>query len=130
MISTAIQFAACRPRFALAPPGLAAQTVGSGLGGPCVRMVLLGRSEPPPQLDEWPGADSQAPQVERGAEVNAPSCYAGKGKGRLTVKVVVIGGTGLIGSKVVTDLNERGHEAVPASPRLGINTITGEGLAA
>ena len=46
------------------------------------------------------------------------------------MKIVVIGGTGLIGSKVVAKLAERGHEAVPASPRLGINTITGEGLAA
>ena len=45
------------------------------------------------------------------------------------MKIVVIGGTGLIGSKVVTELTELGHEAVPASPRLGINTITGEGLA-
>jgi uncharacterized protein YbjT (DUF2867 family) len=45
------------------------------------------------------------------------------------VKIVVIGGTGLIGSKVVANLTEQGHEAVPASPRLGINTITGEGLA-
>jgi uncharacterized protein YbjT (DUF2867 family) len=46
------------------------------------------------------------------------------------MKIVVIGGTGLIGSKVVGKLTEHGHEAVPASPRLGINTITGEGLAA
>jgi uncharacterized protein YbjT (DUF2867 family) len=46
------------------------------------------------------------------------------------MKMVVIGGTGLIGSKVVAALQEQGHEAVPASPRLGINTITGEGLAA
>jgi uncharacterized protein YbjT (DUF2867 family) len=45
------------------------------------------------------------------------------------MKIVVIGGTGLIGSKVVATLREQGHEAVPASPRLGINTITGEGLA-
>ena len=45
------------------------------------------------------------------------------------MKIVVIGGTGLIGSKVVAGLTEHGHEAVPASPRLGINTITGEGLA-
>ena len=45
------------------------------------------------------------------------------------MKIVVIGGTGLIGSKVVAKLTEHGHEAVPASPRLGINTITGEGLA-
>jgi uncharacterized protein YbjT (DUF2867 family) len=46
------------------------------------------------------------------------------------MKIVVIGGTGLIGSKVVARLTEHGHEAVAASPRLGINTITGEGLAA
>lgn len=46
------------------------------------------------------------------------------------MKVVVIGGTGLIGSKLVARLSEHGHDVIPASPRLGINTITGEGLAA
>lgn len=46
------------------------------------------------------------------------------------MKIVVIGGTGLIGSKVVDQLHAHGHEAVPASPRTGINTLTGEGLAA
>ena len=45
------------------------------------------------------------------------------------MKIVVVGGTGQIGSKVVTMLREQGHDAVAASPRLGINTITGEGLA-
>src|SRR5688500_9133231 len=45
------------------------------------------------------------------------------------VKVVVIGGTGLIGSKLVTKLGEHGHEAVPAAPSAGVNTLTGEGLA-
>lgn len=45
------------------------------------------------------------------------------------MKIVVIGGTGLIGSKVVTKLNERGYEAVAASPNSGVNTLTGEGLA-
>lgn len=45
------------------------------------------------------------------------------------MKIVVIGGTGLIGSKLVTKLSERGHDAAAASPRLGVNTITGEGLA-
>ena len=44
------------------------------------------------------------------------------------MKVVVIGGTGLIGSKVVEKLNGRGHHAVPAAPRTGINILTGEGL--
>jgi uncharacterized protein YbjT (DUF2867 family) len=46
------------------------------------------------------------------------------------LKIVVIGGTGLIGSKLVTNLTQHGHDAIPASPRLGINAITGEGLAA
>ena len=45
------------------------------------------------------------------------------------MKIVVIGGTGLIGSKLVTKLTESGHDAVPASPNTGVNTITGEGLA-
>jgi len=44
------------------------------------------------------------------------------------MKVVVIGGTGLIGSKVVARLRQRGHEAIAASPASGINTLTGEGL--
>jgi uncharacterized protein YbjT (DUF2867 family) len=46
------------------------------------------------------------------------------------MKVVVIGGTGLIGSKAVAILRQRGHEVVAASPKSGINTITGEGLKA
>ncbi|MET8977148.1 SDR family oxidoreductase [Streptomyces sp. NPDC004539] len=45
------------------------------------------------------------------------------------MKVVVIGGTGLIGSKVVTLLGEHGHEAVAAAPSTGVDTLTGEGLA-
>jgi uncharacterized protein YbjT (DUF2867 family) len=45
------------------------------------------------------------------------------------MKIVVIGGSGLIGSKLVTKLRELGHEAVAASPNSGVNTLTGEGLA-
>jgi uncharacterized protein YbjT (DUF2867 family) len=45
------------------------------------------------------------------------------------MKIVVIGGTGLIGSKLVSQLREHGHEAIPASPNSGVNTLTGEGLA-
>ncbi|HEY1302910.1 MAG TPA: SDR family oxidoreductase [Vicinamibacterales bacterium] len=45
------------------------------------------------------------------------------------MKLVIIGGTGLIGSKVVSNLREHGHEAVPAAPDTGVNTLTGEGLA-
>lgn len=45
------------------------------------------------------------------------------------MRIVVIGGTGRIGSQVVRLLGEHGHDAVPASPASGVNTITGEGLA-
>jgi uncharacterized protein YbjT (DUF2867 family) len=45
------------------------------------------------------------------------------------MKIVVIGGTGLIGSKLVNKLREHGHEAIPAAPNTGVNTVTGEGLA-
>src|SRR5262245_27939914 len=45
------------------------------------------------------------------------------------MKIVVIGGSGLIGKKLVAILRKLGHEAVPASPSSGVNTLTGEGLA-
>src|SRR5918995_147725 len=48
---------------------------------------------------------------------------------RRLMKIVVIGGTGLVGSKLVAKLHLQGHEAVAASPDTGVNTLTGEGLA-
>jgi uncharacterized protein YbjT (DUF2867 family) len=45
------------------------------------------------------------------------------------MKIVVIGASGLIGSKLVAKLGERGHQTVAASPDMGVNTLTGEGLA-
>jgi uncharacterized protein YbjT (DUF2867 family) len=45
------------------------------------------------------------------------------------MKIVVIGGSGLIGKKVVTNLRQRGHEVLAASPSSGVSTVTGEGLA-
>lgn len=45
------------------------------------------------------------------------------------MKIVVVGGTGLIGSKVVANLRQKGHEVLAAAPGTGVNTITGEGLA-
>src|SRR5919106_5629965 len=48
---------------------------------------------------------------------------------RKKMKIVVIGGTGLIGKKFVNKLSQDGHEVVAASPSSGVNTITGEGLA-
>jgi uncharacterized protein YbjT (DUF2867 family) len=44
------------------------------------------------------------------------------------MRIVVIGGTGLIGSKLVQRLNEHGHDAIAAAPSTGVNTLTGEGL--
>jgi uncharacterized protein YbjT (DUF2867 family) len=45
------------------------------------------------------------------------------------VKIVVIGGSGILGSQVVQKLKDDGQDAIPASPRTGVNTLTGEGLA-
>ena len=45
------------------------------------------------------------------------------------MKIVVIGGSGLIGKKLVNNLRQQGHEVVAASPSSGVNTLTGEGLA-
>jgi uncharacterized protein YbjT (DUF2867 family) len=50
-------------------------------------------------------------------------------KRRETMKIVVIGGTGLIGSKLVHNLRERGHDVLAAAPSTGVNSITREGLA-
>src|SRR6202046_1521986 len=49
-------------------------------------------------------------------------------QGRSIMKILVIGGTGLIGSKTVAILRQGGHEVVAASPKSGVNSITGEGL--
>ena len=65
---------------------------------------------------------------EAGEFIEASGYQPAPTKGRPIMKVVVIGGTGLIGSKVVTNLREQGHEAIAASPNTGVNTLTGEGL--
>src|ERR1043166_9914849 len=49
-------------------------------------------------------------------------------RGRPIMKIVIIGGTGLSGSKTAPILRQGGHEALAASPNTGVNTITGEGL--
>src|SRR5215813_2919681 len=48
---------------------------------------------------------------------------------KTNIKIVVIGGSGLIGTKLVNNLRQKGHEVVAASPSSGVNTVTGEGLA-
>ena len=57
------------------------------------------------------------------------ACEVYQKEKEMFMKMVVIGGTGRIGSKVVNKLREHGHEAVAASPDSGVNTLTGEGLA-
>ena len=54
--------------------------------------------------------------------------FAANSQGSMHQKIVVIGGSGLIGSKTVAILRQGGHEVVAASPESGVNTITGEGL--
>jgi uncharacterized protein YbjT (DUF2867 family) len=62
------------------------------------------------------------------AEIDSEPLYGLK-PGEIAMKIVVIGGTGLIGTKLVHNLRERGHEVLAASPSSGVNTVTGEGLA-
>src|SRR3954454_1564644 len=124
--------------------------VSRALAGPAIRVPLHARArrggcggaagcnrDGPGQP---PSAGASPP---RAAESTAQSGYAlapvQQGPGQLcpaqvttternVMKFVVIGGTGLIGSKVVANLDDQGHEAVPASPNTGVNTLTGEGL--
>jgi uncharacterized protein YbjT (DUF2867 family) len=69
-----------------------------------------------------------------GADRAADGCHpssdrlSSRAEGTSTMKLVIIGGTGLIGSKLVVRLRKEGHEAVAASPGTGVNSITGEGL--
>jgi uncharacterized protein YbjT (DUF2867 family) len=51
------------------------------------------------------------------------------GNGAKIMKIVIIGGTGLIGRKLASKLRQKGHDVIPASPSTGVNTITGDGLA-
>jgi uncharacterized protein YbjT (DUF2867 family) len=74
---------------------------------------------------------SRALAVQRAAEASAAfqTDHFLKSEQESDMKIVVIGGTGLIGSKTVERLRKKGHEVIAASPNSGVNTITGEGLA-
>ncbi len=83
-----------------------------------------------------PGSDQRrAPRVPAGLRENVTARRPHDGRSIIqtlkgfAMKVVIIGGSGLIGSKLVARLREQGHDAVPASPDSGVNTLTGEGLA-
>src|SRR5262249_55492863 len=62
------------------------------------------------------------------SDIRCPGCGGTRGDRGGTMKIVVLGGTGLIGSQVVTLLNTAGHEAVAAAPSTGVDTISGAGL--
>lgn len=69
------------------------------------------------------------PAMTRSAGFESPQAASAPRKTlEKIMKIVVIGGTGLIGSKVVKNLRGRGHDVIAASPASGVNTITGEGL--
>jgi uncharacterized protein YbjT (DUF2867 family) len=74
----------------------------------------------------WQRSHTDSPD-ESEVHLHSPNC--GRPHKGAHMKIVVIGGTGLIGSKTIPILRQRGHEAVAASPNTGVNTITGEGLA-
>jgi D-arabinose 5-phosphate isomerase GutQ len=68
---------------------------------------------------------ARSSRASAGSDMNG---YADDLAAPVIMKIVVIGGTGLIGSKLVAKLAAHGHDAVPASPGTGVNTLTGEGL--
>ncbi len=93
------------------------------LSGPVVPLLMTHRLK---------AADNQHRFTKRGCSVLANSRQfrvAAVKHERTIMKIIVIGGTGLIGSKLVKKLREQGQEIVAASPSSGINSLTGEGLA-
>src|SRR5579863_1379041 len=75
----------------------------------------------------WPGDPKRESQSFSPRDRMIQRLEQSMAKGSV-MRIVVIGGSGLIGSKLVPQLREQGHEAIAASPRSGVNTVTGEGL--
>src|SRR6476469_8532236 len=92
-----------------------------------------GRRGSPPFWTDFQGRDNSNARVPQGlsARLRALSTHTDVNDSawRADMKIVVIGGTGIIGTKLVARLRGKGHEVVAASPASGINTITGAGLA-
>jgi len=84
---------------------------------------FLARKE---QIHDITATHQDQVNAETLAFLQGQPCY--RHEGEVIMKIVVIGGTGLIGSKLVAKLVAHGHDAVPASPGTGVNTLTGEGL--
>ena len=79
--------------------------------------------------DRRPGEEHEATYGDHVSQAVEPSRRSPPtATERSTMKIVVIGGSGLIGTKLVSILRERGHEVVAASPSSGVNALTGEGL--
>src|ERR1700730_16554706 len=79
-------------------------------------------------LPQWPHAMRRRRTLSRNTMPASAPYVQLLSSGESAMKIVVIGGSGLIGSRVVTLLSEAGHEALAASPRTGVNAVTGEGL--
>src|SRR5262249_31079106 len=90
------------------------------------RMLRNSSSPRRRKSEREPRAVARGPLV--GVRVRSTALISGRHSRRSFMKIVVIGGSGLIGKKLIPLLRERGHEAVSASPSSGVNTITGEGL--
>jgi uncharacterized protein YbjT (DUF2867 family) len=80
------------------------------------------------EIESNPGQDHGLQRAYRRDNFVASDRSSSRRQAGQTMKIVVIGGTGLIGSKTVAILRKGGHEVVAASPSSGVNTITGEGL--
>src|SRR4029079_16013595 len=96
---------------------------------PTQRAVDDGERRRPQGRAARANAAARITPCERGGTMDGDVALACRNeKGRPAMRIVVIGGTGLIGSKLVQQLQNHGHEAVAASPTTGVNTITGVGL--
>jgi uncharacterized protein YbjT (DUF2867 family) len=83
----------------------------------------------PDKLSRWSVTEvEQELPADHSPDFQLPECTSTLSTERCTMKIVVIGGGGLIGKKLVNRLRERGHDIVAASPSSGVNTLTGRGL--
>src|SRR5688572_16143792 len=121
------------------PSGLEPNGAWAGFGSAMFTDIHIGESAHEPNnrlqriaLDAAAEPQRSAAEIARVAKLtavtnSAPTC--GRQTRRFAMKIVVIGGSGLIGKKLVNNLRQHRHEVVAASPSSGVNTLTREGLA-
>ncbi len=101
--------------------------------GPLTAKLVKRHRENLQGLSSWHADDACRSHQRRPARLHqrlaAPNSSHASSNGGQVMKIVVIGGSGLIGSKTVERLRKKGHDVVSASPNSGVNTITGEGVA-